>query len=96
MTSDTPDLGGLRGDGPDPAGAGLKSRVLSGLFWKFAERLGVQGTQFLIQILLARMLFPEDYALVAVVSVIVLIWHDAPSRTSTRSGREGSVVDQRT
>lgn len=57
----------------------LKSRVLSGLFWKFSERLGVQGIQFLVQIFLARLLFPKDYALVALIAVMVsvsdvLIW----------------------
>ena len=57
----------------------LKSRVLSGLFWKFSERLGVQGIQFLVQIFLARLLFPKDYALVALIVVIlsvseVLMW----------------------
>ncbi len=51
----------------------LKSRVLSGLFWKFSERLGVQGIQFVIQILLARLLFPKDYALVALISVVLSI-----------------------
>ncbi len=73
MTSDIPGRGGVSGDGPESGSAGLKARVLSGLFWKFAERLGVQGIQFLIQILLARLLFPEDYALVALVSVILSI-----------------------
>ncbi|MGI5845060.1 MAG: lipopolysaccharide biosynthesis protein [Candidatus Xenobium sp.] len=57
----------------DGATGDLKSRVLSGLFWKFSERLGVQGIQFLVQVLLARLLFPKDYALVALVSVVIYI-----------------------
>lgn len=31
------------------------------LFWKLLERFGVQGTQFVLQIILARLLSPEHY-----------------------------------
>lgn len=54
-------------------GEAFKSRVISGMFWKFSERLGIQGTQFLVQILLARLLFPEDYAVVALTAAFIYI-----------------------
>ena len=51
----------------------LKARVLSGLFWKFSERIGVYGIHLAIQILLARLLFPKDYALVALITVVLTV-----------------------
>ena len=40
-----------------------KTTVLSSLFWKLMERGGTQGIQFIVQIVLARLLLPEDYGL---------------------------------
>ncbi len=51
----------------------LKSKVVSGVLWKLAERFGVQGLGFAVQIVMARMLFPGDYAIVALVGVVLLI-----------------------
>ena len=35
----------------------LKSKVLSSLIWKFLERGGTQGIQFILQLFLARLLY---------------------------------------
>jgi Membrane protein involved in the export of O-antigen and teichoic acid len=51
----------------------LKGNVIQGLFWKFMERGGVQGIQFLIQIILARLLSPNDYGVIALISVFISI-----------------------
>lgn len=37
-----------------------KSNIISSLLWKFLERGGTQGIQFVIQIILARLLSPND------------------------------------
>lgn len=50
-----------------------KSEVLSSLLWKFLERCGTQGIQFVVQIVLARLLLPEDYGIIALVSVFTVI-----------------------
>ncbi len=50
-----------------------KSKVLSSLFWKFMERGGTQGIQFIVQIILARLLLPEDYGIIALVVVFTAI-----------------------
>lgn len=50
---------------------GLKNKVLSGLFWKFAERILVQAISFVISLVLARMLAPELYGTIALVLVFV-------------------------
>lgn len=39
----------------------MYNKVVSGLMWKLLERLGVQGVQFVLQIILARLLDPEHY-----------------------------------
>ena len=50
-----------------------KSEVLSSLIWKLMERGGTQGIQFIVQIVLARLLLPEDYGLIALVSIFILV-----------------------
>lgn len=50
-----------------------KAQVLSGLFWKLMERGGTQGIQFVIQIVLARLLLPEDYGIIALVIIFINI-----------------------
>lgn len=51
----------------------LKTSVLSSLFWKFLERGGVTGVQFIVQIILARLLLPEDYGVIALIVVFISI-----------------------
>ena len=48
-------------------------KVMSGIFWKFAERILAQGTSFLISVVLARLMMPEDYGIVAIVLVFISI-----------------------
>ena len=50
-----------------------KSSVLSSLFWKFAERIGAQGVNLIVSIILARILAPEDYGIVALVTIFITI-----------------------
>ena len=38
----------------------LKSKTISGLLWKFAERIGAQAITFVLSIILARLLSPSD------------------------------------
>lgn len=50
-----------------------KKTVVSSLLWKFLERCSVQGIQFVLQIILARLLCPEDYGLIALILAFVSI-----------------------
>lgn len=50
-----------------------KSIVLTSLFWKVMERGGTQGVQFVVQIILARLLLPEEYGLIALVTIFISI-----------------------
>ena len=47
--------------------------IINSLVWKLLERGGVQGVQFVISIILARLLVPEDYGLIALISIFILI-----------------------
>ncbi len=51
----------------------IKSKVISGLFWKFAERSGSQIIRFVVSVILARLLTPEDYGLIGLITVFVTI-----------------------
>ncbi|MER1956093.1 MAG: lipopolysaccharide biosynthesis protein [Solibacillus sp.] len=50
-----------------------KFKVLSSLFWKLLERGGMQGIQFLVMIVLARILLPEDFGLIVLITVFISI-----------------------
>lgn len=47
--------------------------VFSNLIWRFAERSGAQLVTFVVSIVLARLLMPEDYGTVALVTVFTTI-----------------------
>ena len=50
-----------------------RKKVISGLFWRFAERSGAQTIQFVVQIILARLLTPSDYGLIGLITVFISI-----------------------
>lgn len=50
-----------------------KNKVISSLIWKFLERGGVQGIQFVLSIILARLVTPEDYGVIAILLVFIQI-----------------------
>lgn len=51
----------------------IKNKVISGLFWKLMERGGVQGIQFIVQIVLARVLLPSDYGLISLLTIFISV-----------------------
>lgn len=50
-----------------------KNKVISSLIWKFLERGGVQGVQFILSIILARLVSPADYGIIAILLVFIQI-----------------------
>ncbi|MCH5265424.1 MAG: lipopolysaccharide biosynthesis protein [Lachnospiraceae bacterium] len=52
---------------------GLQKKVLSGLAWKFGERIGAQAVSFLVSMVLARLLLPEDFGVVAMITIFIEI-----------------------
>ena len=51
----------------------IKKKTIINLIWRFAERCGAQGVTFIVSIILARLLEPEDYGLLALVTVFTTI-----------------------
>ena len=50
-----------------------KQKVLINMIWRFAERCGAQLVQFVVSIVLARILTPEAYGTIALVTVFTTI-----------------------
>lgn len=51
----------------------LKQKTVSGIWWSGIERFAVQGIQFLIQILMARLLLPSDYGIIGMLAIFMAI-----------------------
>ncbi|MEM1327120.1 MAG: lipopolysaccharide biosynthesis protein [Bacteroidota bacterium] len=49
----------------------LKKKTINGTIWTFAEQISVKGLNFVVQIVLARLLLPEDFGLIAMVMVFI-------------------------
>lgn len=47
--------------------------LISGFFWRFAERCGAQGISFIVSMFLARLLEPEYYGTIALITVFISI-----------------------
>lgn len=50
-----------------------KSSTISNFLWRFAERCGAQIVTFIVSIVLARILTPEDYGKIALITVFTTI-----------------------
>ncbi|MBS7210347.1 MAG: lipopolysaccharide biosynthesis protein [Lachnospiraceae bacterium] len=50
-----------------------KNNVLANFVWRFAERCGAQLITFLVSVVLARILSPEDYGQIALITVFTTI-----------------------
>jgi len=51
----------------------LKSKTISGLFWRFGERITAQLISFVVSIILARILLPEQYGTIACVTIFITL-----------------------
>lgn len=67
-----------------------KSKVISSLIWKFLERIGTQGVQFIVSIVLARLLLPSDYGAITMITVFIAV-----SNTFVQSGFSTSLIQKK-
>ena len=51
----------------------MRNSVFSGIGWSFAERVSAQVVSLVVSIILARLLHPEEYGVLAIVNVFVAI-----------------------
>ena len=51
----------------------LKQKTVSGLIWSFVENSVQQGTNFIIGIILARLLLPREFGLIGMITIFITI-----------------------
>lgn len=68
----------------------LRNKTLSSLFWSFLEKLGSRGIGVLVTIVLARLLTPQDFGLVAMLAIFIEI-----SQTLTDAGFNQALIQKK-
>ena len=51
----------------------LKQKATKGILWSAIERFSVQGVQFILMIFMARLLTPNDYGLIGMLSIFLAV-----------------------
>ena len=72
------------------------NRIIRAFLWKFLEKIGTKGIQLIIQIVLARILFPDDYGMVAILAVFISlsnVFIQGGFNTSLIQKKEASDID---
>lgn len=73
-----------------PGKMDIKKKVIAGIIWKFLECCGAQGVTFIVSIILARLLDPEDYSTIAIVTVFLVFF-----KTFIDSGLGVSLIQKK-
>ena len=68
----------------------LRHRTIRALFWSFAEAGGVRSVQFIIGIVLARLLLPEQYGLIGMLTIFMAV-----SQSFLDSGFGAALIQKR-
>jgi O-antigen/teichoic acid export membrane protein len=68
----------------------LKQKTIKGLMWSSAERFSVQGLQFMMGLILARLLLPSDYGLIGMLAIFLAI-----SQTFIDSGFSTALIQKK-
>lgn len=67
-----------------------KNKVVTSIGWKFAERCGNSGINFIVSIILARLLTPEEYGTIALVTVFITLL-----QVFTQSGFGNALIQKK-
>lgn len=65
----------------------LKQKTISGFFWSFIENFATQGLTFVIGVVLANLLKPEQFGLIGMITVVIAI-----SKTFIDSGFSQALI----
>ena len=65
----------------------LKTKAVKGVAWSFLDNIASSGITFLIGLILARLLTPEEYGIMAMITIFIAI-----SNSIVDSGDRKSVV----
>lgn len=72
------------------ASSSLKSSAVKGAIWTFIDKFSRQIIQFIIGIILARLLSPEDYGVIGMIGIFIAIAH-----TFTESGLGSALIQKK-
>ena len=78
----------------------LKGRIVRGVVWSSVERFSVQGVQFLVMLVIAKILTPSDFGLVGMLAIFLAVaqslidsgFSQALIRKQDRTERDNSTV----
>jgi O-antigen/teichoic acid export membrane protein len=85
--------------GTEHAGASLRGKILSGLGWKVATQVVLQGSRAIVSVALARLLLPEEFGLAmmaVVLSTLALIFSDLALGAALIQRKELTPADRST
>lgn len=68
----------------------LSSQAIRGMLWSAMERFSVQGVQFVVSVIMARLLLPSDYGIVAMLFIVLQI-----SQTLIDSGFANALIQRK-
>jgi O-antigen/teichoic acid export membrane protein len=68
----------------------VKSKTIFGFFWSFAELISKQGIQLIVQIVLARLLSPEPFGLIGMITIFIAI-----SMVFVQSGLDQALIREK-
>ena len=68
----------------------IKNQAAKGMMWNFIERFSTKGIQFVLTIVIARILSPDDYGLVAMLSIFMAI-----AQTLVDSGFGNALIQKK-
>lgn len=68
----------------------IKKEAAKSVIWSTIERFSVQGVQFAVSIVIARLLFPSDYGLIAMLSIFMAL-----AQTFVDSGFANALIQKK-
>lgn len=74
----------------------IKGKVFTGVIWKFLERICAQGISLVVSIILARLLMPDDYSVVSIVTIFFAFCNVLISgglNTSLIQKKDADIID---
>ena len=65
----------------------LRRKTISGLIWTFGQQFGFQIINFIVSIILARLLLPEEFGLIGMIAVFITL-----GKSLVNSGMSSSLI----
>lgn len=53
----------------------LKNKTVKGVGWSFADNIASSGISFLVGLVLARLLTPEEYGLIGIITIFIMVFN---------------------